>query len=183
MRIVRWIAGAAVVGSVLAVSLISSTPALAAGDYYVSPSGKDTNSGTSPSRPVRTIQKALDRAPSGATVHLAAGTYRQHVDTVRRGVTITGPSTAIVNGVRGKGRVFEVHNDNTTLSGFTIDGLQGSAGSKSGYADKLLYVMSKTRGNGVDNLRVHNMTLRNAGGECVRLRYLVTHADIGNNRI
>ena len=57
-------------------------------------------------------------------VHLAAGTYRQDVVTTRPGVTITGPSNAVVKGA-GDARIIQVRHDSTTLSGFTVDGLHG----------------------------------------------------------
>lgn len=75
-----------------------SVAAEAATAYYVSPSGNDSNAGTSAGAPLATIQKAVDLAPTGAVVNLAAGTYKQDVVTRRSGVTITGPSTAVVKG-------------------------------------------------------------------------------------
>lgn len=75
-----------------------SVAAEAATAYYVSPSGSDSNAGTSASAPLATIQKAVDLAPTGAVVNLAAGTYKQDVVTKRAGVTITGPANAVVKG-------------------------------------------------------------------------------------
>ena len=43
--------------------------------YYVSESGNNKNDGLSPSTPVKNIQKALDIAPAGSTVYVAAGNY------------------------------------------------------------------------------------------------------------
>jgi hypothetical protein len=43
-------------------------------NYYVSPSGSDSNDGSA-SRPWRTIQKAASMVKPGYTVHVAAGTY------------------------------------------------------------------------------------------------------------
>lgn len=165
-----------------AASALVATPAHAATDYYVSPSGNDSNSGTSSGVPFATIQKALDTAPRGATVHLASGTYFQDAVTVRSSVTVTGPSTAVVKGA-GNSRIFQVQHDSTTLTGFTIDGLHGSSSSAAGYRDKLIYVMSTSPGDGVGTLKISNMILKNAGGECVRLRYLVTNADVHDNTV
>ncbi|MEU2169530.1 DUF1565 domain-containing protein [Micromonospora chersina] len=149
--------------------------------YYVDPAGDDAAPGT-PDAPFATIQHALDVAPTGATVHLAAGTYRQDAVTRRPGVTVTGPRDAVVSG-GGGARILQVQHDDTTLSGFTLDGLFGAADQRDGYRDKLLYVMSTTPGDGVDGLRVLHMRLANAGGECVRLRYLITHAEVAFNEI
>ncbi|EST33910.1 DUF1565 domain-containing protein [Streptomyces niveus] len=159
-----------------------SVAAEAATAYYVAPSGSDVNAGTSAGAPLATIQKALDLAPTGSVVNLAAGTYRQDVVTTRPGVTLTGPSNAVVKGA-GDSRIIQVRHDSTTLSGFTVDGLHGSSGEVAGYRLKLIYVMSTTPGNGVGGLRVTGMTLKNAADECVRLRYLVTGAEVNDNTI
>lgn len=159
-----------------------SVAATTATSYYVSPSGSDTNSGTSAGSPFATIQKALDLAPTGAVVNLAAGTYKQDVVTRRAGVTLTGPSNAVVKGA-GDTRIIQVQHDSTTLSGFTVDGLHGSSTDVSGYRLKLIYVMSTTPGNGVGGLRITDMTLKNAADECLRVRYLVTGAEISGNTI
>ncbi|WP_406517102.1 DUF1565 domain-containing protein [Streptomyces sp. NBC_00134] len=157
-------------------------PAAAASAYYVGPSGSDANAGTSASAPLATIQHALDVAPSGAVVHLAAGTYRQDAVTRRANVTLTGPSGAVVKGA-GNARVIQVQHDGTVLDGFTLDGLHGSSTSLDGYRLKLVYVMSTTPGNGVGGLRITGMTLKNAADECLRLRYLVTGAEVSGNTI
>ncbi|WP_405792751.1 DUF1565 domain-containing protein [Streptomyces sp. NBC_01506] len=159
-----------------------SVAAEAATAYYVSPSGSDANAGTSAGAPLATIQKALDLAPTGAVVNLAAGTYRQDAVTRRPGVTVTGPSNAVVKGAGGA-RIIQVQHDSTTLSGFTVDGLHGSSTDVAGYRLKLIYVMSTTPGNGVGALRITGMTLKNAADECVRLRYLVTGAEVDNNTV
>jgi F5/8 type C domain/Protein of unknown function (DUF1565) len=169
-------------GTTLVGGLALAAPALAAADYFVSPSGQDSNAGTSAASPFATIQKALNTAPSGATIHLASGSYRQDAVTARSGVTLTGPPDAVVLGAGGP-RVFQVRHDAVTLTGFTVDGRHASTNSASSYRDKLIYVMSGTAGDGVDRLRILGMTIRSAGGECVRLRYLVTNAEVANNRI
>ncbi|MBM7439477.1 right-handed parallel beta-helix repeat-containing protein [Streptomyces sp. HB132] len=175
----------------LAAALTAGTPLLlatpspaaeAATAYYVSPSGSDSAAGTSTGAPLATVQKALELAPTGAVVRLAAGTYRQDVVTTRPGVTITGPSNAVVKGA-GDSRIIQVRHDSTTLSGFTVDGLHGSADDVAGYRLKLVYVMSTTPGNGVGALRITGMTLKNAADECLRLRYLVTGAEVDDNTI
>mgnify|MGYP002534121085 FL=1 len=43
--------------------------------YYVSEAGNNKNDGLSPQTPVKNLQKALDIAPAGATVYVAAGNY------------------------------------------------------------------------------------------------------------
>ncbi|QNS07854.1 DUF1565 domain-containing protein [Streptomyces xanthii] len=165
-----------------AVLALPAAPASAASAYYVSPTGSDGNAGTSSGAPLATIQRALDLAPEGAVVHLASGTYRQDVVTRRENVTLTGPASAVVKGA-GATRIVQVQHDGTVLDGFTVDGLFGSSSDVSGYRSKLVYVMSTTPGNGVNALRITGMTLKNAADECLRLRYLVTGADVSGNTI
>lgn len=58
--------------------LVGSPQAEAAGrTYYVSPAGSDGNSGTSPAKPFRTIQKAADSTTPGDTVSIMNGTYKE----------------------------------------------------------------------------------------------------------
>ncbi|MBF8188156.1 DUF1565 domain-containing protein [Nonomuraea sp. K274] len=158
--------------------------ALAAGDgdYYVSPAGSDANAGTTSASPFATVQKALDTAPEGATVQLAPGTYSQDFVTIRPGVTVTGPADAVVKG-GGGARIVQVRHADITLSGFTIDGLYGSPSSPDGYRDKLIYAMSTTPGVGLSRVRILGMTLKNAGGECVRLRYQITRSEVANSTV
>lgn len=60
--------------------------AVPSGALFVSPGGSNTNDGTS-SRPLRTVQAALNRADDGATIVLRQGTYHERF-TVSDRVTI-----------------------------------------------------------------------------------------------
>ena len=58
--------------------------------YYVSPSGVDTNTGTSLSTPVRTIKQALSKATtSGDIVYVQTGTYAEAVLIGQSGITLS----------------------------------------------------------------------------------------------
>ncbi|MGH2933966.1 MAG: right-handed parallel beta-helix repeat-containing protein [Gaiellaceae bacterium] len=154
--------------------------ALAAGssrghDLYVSPGGS--------------IQAALDRAQPGTTIHLAPGTYRETLHTVRDGtaaapITIRGPESAVLTGT---GRVVSVDNSHYRFVGFTVDGepaLSGvtfpaSLGAARAFKDgvqtevagsKLVYVGSDDAVRGVHDVVLRRMLLRRSGGECVRIR-------------
>lgn len=162
-------------------------PAPSGKNYYISPSGSDSNDGMSFSSAFKSIQKALDFASGGDIINLAAGSYTQDLVTKKNGssdkpITITGPKEAVVKG-GGKARVLEINHDYLTLSGFTIDGLAGSSTSASGYRDKLIYVQGKETKAGVTGLKILNMVIKNAGGECVRLRYFAQNNEIANNSI
>ena len=46
-----------------------------AADWYISPSGSDSNAGTSTSAPFKSLMKAQDAASEGDTVYIMGGTY------------------------------------------------------------------------------------------------------------
>src|SRR6476661_589333 len=104
--------------------------------YFVSPSGADTNPGTSAAAPFKTIQKALDLAAAGSTITLAPGVYRESIATKTAGtaaspITIKGPETgksvsgrykAVLAGKGTGGYVVAISHSNYVLDGFTVDG-------------------------------------------------------------
>ena len=144
---------AAALGSVLLLRAAPSQALDRPASLYVSPSGSDANSGTTPEQPFQTIQHAIDLAQPGDTVNLAAGVYFQDVISKRAGtatapITIKGPSDAIIKGGGGP-RIFQINHDNLTLDGFTIDGLWGSADTINGFREKLLYVVGSAPNDGV----------------------------------
>ena len=149
--------------------------------YFVAPTGNDNNSGLAATQPFKTIQHALTLVKAGSTIYLAPGDYLEDVSTQSNGqadapITIVGPSTAVLHGAGKVSIAFLVNHDYYTLVGFTIDGLHGDPTKEKSYTDKLLYVQGYQAHKGVTGLHVLNMTLKNAGGECLRLRYFA-HAN------
>lgn len=59
-------------------------------DYYVSPQGRDDYSGASITSSWRTIQRAVDSAHAGDTVHVAGGVYNERVH-FRNSGSLTNP--------------------------------------------------------------------------------------------
>ncbi len=152
--------------------------------YFVHPQGDDDQVGTSLASPFRSIQRALQLAQPGDTIHLQPGHYYQDVYTVRDGapgkpITVVGTRQAVVHGLTSN-RIFQVHHDYISLIGFTIDGLRRNAepNRMGAFREKLLYVIGYDVRDGVNNLRVLNMTFRNAGEECLRLKYFARHNEI-----
>lgn len=141
----------------------------------------DAGAGTA-DRPFRTITRALAEARSGDTVALQPGTYDEDVVTVRPGVTVSGPRTAILRGA-GSARVVQVQHDDTTLHGFTIDGRVCAELVEACYRDKAVYVMSPVPGDGVSGTRITEMLITNLGGECVRIKYFATGSLVAGNTI
>ena len=166
---------------------LGSTATIAwAETYFVAPYGNTSGNG-SRSDPLQSIQEALERAKPGDTIELAPGRYFQDVRTVRNGqpgrpIIIRGGRNAVVSGA-GANRIVEVNHDYIELHGFTIDGRHSPAQSKDSYRDKLIYAVGNRPGDGVTGLRIIHMKLRNAGGECVRLRYQAQRNEIANSSI
>ncbi|MEI2778746.1 MAG: DUF1565 domain-containing protein [Tetrasphaera sp.] len=77
----------------LTAGLMGSAQASAATTLYVAPSGSDANPGTA-SRPLRSVQRAVDLAGPGTTIRLQPGTYSGRVEIRKSGraeapITIT----------------------------------------------------------------------------------------------
>ena len=156
--------------------------------YYVSPSGDDLKDGLSEKTPFVTIQKAVDLLMPGDGLVLMDGKYEQDFVTVRNGteekeIFITGSKKAIVHGSGKKARIIEINHDSVILSGFTVDGLAGDAKERKNYRDKLIYIEGKEASSGVEGVAVINMHLKNAGGECLRIKYFSQKNEIARNRI
>jgi subtilisin-like proprotein convertase family protein len=72
----------------------SSYSAPAVTSWYVAPGGSDSNSCTTALRPCEHIQAAINRAFSGDTINIAAGTYFEPLTILDRSLTLQGQSAA-----------------------------------------------------------------------------------------
>jgi len=75
-----------------------------------------------------TIQLAVDNANNGDTIIVRDGTYDENID-INKELIIqseNGPSSTIVQAVDSNDDVFEIHTDNVTIQGFTIQGATAS---------------------------------------------------------
>ena len=104
--------------------------------YYVSPTGNDLNTGTTPDQPLASVAAVLQafQPGSGATIQVAAGTYTLYHDLVllpvNSGLTIQGPAQAgaILNRANINTSCYGIDVEgatNVTLSGLTITGALG----------------------------------------------------------
>ncbi|CAM9797687.1 unnamed protein product, partial [Choristocarpus tenellus] len=144
--------------------------------YKVTPSG-------SPS-----LQEAMAMAKAGDVVELGNGVYDGGIASSSSGtesapITITGSREAVVSGTNPDDE-----------RGFTVDGKMGSGDSLEFYADKCIYVHGQEKAktinymgheflSSINGLVLSNLSIKNCQGECVRLRYFVTHADIQDNDV
>ena len=92
-----------------------------AATYYVSPGGNDSNPGTTPETPFKTIQSAAYKAIAGDTVFIMAGTYNERVKTWNSGtsdkyITFTGNKSAIIN------TGFDIKHSYIKINNLTIRG-------------------------------------------------------------
>ena len=159
--------------------------------------GSDTNDG-SPNSPMRSIQAALDKAMPGTQIQLAPGVYNERLQTQRDGtadapIVIKGPETGKDKSGRykatvyGTDRVISIDHSYIHLDGFTIDGQEKLANTtfptsftamdafKTSVQSKvedgrLVYIGAAETTSDVTGVRINNMFLNGAGGECVRLR-------------
>ncbi len=156
--------------------------------YFISPVGKDSNDGLSENTPFFTIQRGLDLVQPGDGVILSEGVYLQDLVTRRDGtanrlIIITGPKNAVVKGAGEKSRIIEIKHDYYGLKGFTVDGLEGDKDKEKNYRDKLIYIQSDEPLNGVTGSRILEMDLKNAGGECLRMKYFAKGNEVAHNKI
>lgn len=156
--------------------------------FYISLDGNDKNSGLESNQSMKTIQKAINAAEPGDTINIADGEYLQDIVSKRNGtnekrITLQGSDKAVIKG-GGNNRIIEINHDFITLRGFTVDGhFDASKKKEKGFRDKLIFVQSNEPKKGVSHLLIDNMTIQNAGGECIRLKYLAEKNEISNNMI
>jgi predicted outer membrane repeat protein len=104
-----------------AVLMLSQTPtAQAAGPWYVSPSGNNSDC-LSWATACTTIDGALNKASSGDTIHVGAGTYVENVhigkDIIIQGA---GAGSTFIDGSRSGPTIEVYQNYNLTISGVTV---------------------------------------------------------------
>ncbi len=163
-----------------------STQAYAKTIFFVSPDGDDLDSGHNTQSPLQTINHALELAQPGDSIKLMSGEYFQDITTVRAGtssqpILITGSHGAVVKGA-GKTSIANIQHSYIELKNFTIDGLVGKSSSFKNYKKKLVYIKGLNN-NGIQNVKLLNMTILNARDECIRLKYFAQNIEIANSRI
>lgn len=157
---------------------------------YVAPDGDDAHSGDRKNAPLKTIQAAFTKAKPGTKISIADGTYIEQIKSVRNGtpempIVLSGSRNGLVRAPDPDGRLIEINHDFIQLQGFSVDGLlPGTDGNaKEHYTDKLIYVTGKKPKNGITGLKIDDMLVQNAGGECIRLRYLAENNVISNSDV
>lgn len=155
--------------------------------WHVAPGAGQDGDG-SLEHPLGSIQQALGRAGPGDHVVLAAGEYREDPVSVRDGtpdrpIVLEGPRAAVVRGSGRSARVILIRHDHLTLRGFTVDGLDGDPRQRESWRNKLVYLTGEQPGDPVTGVRLLRLHLRNAGGECLRIRYHARDIEVAESVI
>lgn len=196
---------------IISVIVTTFTVSFAQKAVYVSPNGDDKNDGATAKTAFKTIQHGLDTARPGTVINLAPGIYRESLKTKVSGteaspIIIRGTDDAKVKDKRyktvlyGSGRIVSVDHSYYRFEGFAIDGQEALAGkeypsdpnkiiafkdeNQSVMKDgRLIYIGSDDASRELTGIRIVNMYLRGAGGECVRIRNAAHHNEIANSVI
>lgn len=174
--------------------------------YFVSVAGNDGASGIRVTEAFKTITRAVEEANAGDTIYVMPGVYKENIETVRDGyenapIVIQGlrsssgyavygstntnilPKAVIKPPQSDNGRLVQVRHNHIHIKDVVIDGLDGDSNVAESYSDKLLYVHNGERLEGLTGIHISRVTLRNAGGECVRFRFNVSYSSIKDSSI
>ncbi len=133
------------------------------------------------------IQQAINEAFPGDTILIMPGVYRESINTVRDGklnkpITIIGtPDTYIVGNNKPKGKVIYITHSYIQLINLKINGYFRNCKEKKCYHDKLIYIKGSPD-KYLQGIRIIRNDIKNALGECVRLKY-VKNSEIAWNNI
>ncbi len=166
-------------------------------DLYVSGAGDDAAAGTE-AQPLRSLQRALDLAQPGTTIHLLAGVYpsseTRRAGTADAPIAIRGiesgrdPAGRFRSVIRGTRIILQINHSHYRLAGFTVDGqpdippdtYPSSLAEARAFKDsvqprvansKLIYVAYAPDSRDLTGIVLEDLFLHGAGGECVRFRH------------
>lgn len=148
---------------------------------YVTPDGSDRNPGTE-GAPLQTIGAAARRAVPGSTVHVAPGTYRENIKSMKSG-TPTAPvryvstvkwGARIIGG--GTEAVWENHGEHVEIAGFDVSG-----SGRNGILNYGSWV--RVINNHVHDLAVSGGCSSNGGGGIVFSNYEASDGEISGNLV
>ncbi|HWG97793.1 MAG TPA: right-handed parallel beta-helix repeat-containing protein [Pilimelia sp.] len=121
-----------------------------------------------PGRPFSRVQSAIEAAQAGDTILVGPGSYRGGLRSVRSGhpdrrIHLVGHGARIGGDAT---YLIEITHDHLDVIGFELSG---------GKSAIRLY--------GARGVRLLDNTIRNTGGECIRIKYGSVRNEVGHNRI
>lgn len=131
------------------------------------------------------LQAAIDEAQAnGQILLLLPGTYLVSRDTIdiTSAISITGTRDAIIKNADADGYTLQVHSNNVSLTGFTIDGGNSSATVASGYVDTHhgLYFFGADSSTYLTGCVVDGLEVKNCGYGGIQARYIEHSRFVGN---
>jgi hypothetical protein len=158
---------------------------------HVSTDGDDTNLGTE-SRPVASIQTAIDRAGPGDTVYVHPGEYREYVE-IREGgdpdapLTLTGPVDAVLKPPRDNDwETLGVNASHVHLTGLTFSGLYNPdepENAQSYHRSHLIFLNSNAKEVGyIEGLVISPHRIGYAGGALINSKR-IKNSEIGGFKV
>ncbi|WP_051933640.1 right-handed parallel beta-helix repeat-containing protein [Massilia sp. BSC265] len=160
---------------------ISLEPPIDPRALFVTPNGNDSNLGTERA-PLQTIGAAAKRAVPGSVVHVAPGTYRENVKSMKSGTAVAPiryVSTVkwgakIIGG--GTEAVWENHGEHVEIAGFDVSG-----SGRNGILNYGSWV--RVINNHVHDLAVAGGCSGNGGGGIVFTNYQASDGEISGNLV
>lgn len=99
-----------------------------------------------------TISEAVNAAPSGSTIFVKAGTYKENL-VIDKSLKLSAAKNTVIDG-KGRGHVVKITGNNVTFRGFTLTG----SGKNLSKEDAGIYVSSN------HNLIINNKLIKNTFG-------------------
>ncbi len=164
-----------VVVSIFALAMLSHAPSALATTYYVSATGRDSNSGTSTTAPFLTITKAANLTKPGDIVNVMNGTYGPFI------ISHSGsPSGGYITY-----RAYPGHHPTVLKNGSTWDGIQlwNSTGGPSYIVVDGFTILGNAKSITVTQARSALDKNNTTNGNCISGGSSVHHVAIRNNNV
>lgn len=157
----------------------NDTPVSLPGGDTISEPGLDTNAGTTPDTPVRTITRALDIASADSDIFVGPGVYGETIAIGDEGITLYGLSGADSPVIRDTGfgatsPAVDITASGVTMDSFAIENFANGGITASDTFTLTNVTIETTGGTGVSvngsNVDMDTVTIKKNGGEGIVLQ-------------
>jgi hypothetical protein len=155
--------------------------------YFVSSEGNNKNSGKSVTKPIKSIQQAINYANPGDKIIVLPGEYYENLKTIRSGtknkpIQIIGTINSVIYGnLTSGGKIVQINHNYIELLNLNINGQFVNINSKNSFHDKIIYIKGEIN-NPIKGIKIMSSELKNAWGECLRIK-LAKDIEIKWNKI